>query len=101
MEMVSGSRTSVYMGSFGTEYNMLLSRDPLQEVKYKATGTALSMVSNRLSWFYNLSGSSVTLDTACSSSLTALHLACEDLLHNKSEMVGTLRFLILHVLILT
>lgn len=101
MEMVSGSRTSVYMGSFGCEYNSLLSRDPLLEVKYKATGTALSMASNRLSWFYNLLGSSVTVDTACSSSLTALHLACEDLLHNKSEMVGTSRFLTLHVLILT
>lgn len=93
MELVSGSRTSVFMGSFGTEYNLLLSKDPLNEAKYKATGTALSMASNRLSWFYNLSGSSVTVDTACSSSLTALHLACEDLLHNKSEMVGALDFL--------
>ena len=93
MELVSGSRTSVFMGSFGTEYNLLLSKDPLNEAKYKATGTALSMASNRLSWFYNLSGSSVTVDTACSSSLTALHLACEDLLHNKSEMVGALNFL--------
>lgn len=101
MNKVSGSRTSVYMGSFGTEYLGLLSRDPLHEVKYKASGTALSMVSNRLSWFYNLSGSSVTVDTACSSSLTALHLACEDLLHNKSEMVGTSRSLIPQVMILT
>lgn len=94
MEMVSGSRTSVYMGSFGAEYNLLLTGDPLQEVKYRATGTALSMASNRLSWFYNLSGSSVTLDTACSSSLTALHLACEDLCRKKSEMVGALGSLI-------
>lgn len=56
METVSGSRASVYMGSFGTEYHLLLAMDPLQEVKYRATGTASSMASNRLSWFYNLSG---------------------------------------------
>lgn len=87
IEKVSGSQTSVFVGSFGAEYNSLLSRDPLHEVKYRATGTAVSMASNRLSWFYNLYGSSVTVDTACSSSLTALHLACEDLLKNNSEMV--------------
>jgi amino acid adenylation domain-containing protein len=34
-------------------------------------------IANRVSYWFNLCGPSLTLDTACSSSLTALYLACE------------------------
>jgi len=37
------------------------------------------MLSNRLSYFFNLNGPSFTIDTACSASLVALHLACQSL----------------------
>ena len=37
------------------------------------------MLSNRLSYFFNLKGPSITIDTACSASLVALHLACQSL----------------------
>lgn len=55
-----------------------------------ATGASHSMLSNRLSWFYDLKGSSVTLDTACSSSLVGLHLGCQSLLHGESDMASPL-----------
>ncbi|KAL6236739.1 polyketide synthase dehydratase-domain-containing protein [Aspergillus navahoensis] len=42
-------------------------------------GAAASMLANRVSWFFNLKGTSLNLDSACSSSLVALHLACRDL----------------------
>jgi len=44
-----------------------------------ATGTGPAMLSNRISYFFNLKGPSITIDTACSASLVALHLACQSL----------------------
>lgn len=37
------------------------------------------MVSNRLSYFFNLKGPSISLDSACSSSGYAVHMACQSL----------------------
>ena len=42
---------------------------------YTSTGTAHSIVANRLSYLLDLRGPSVAVDTACSSSLVAVHLA--------------------------
>lgn len=53
---------------------------------YSATGTSVSLASNRLSWFYDLKGPSLTVDTACSSSLTAFHLGCQSLRTGEAEM---------------
>lgn len=52
---------------------------------YTTTGNGLTMMSNRLSWFYDLRGPSLTLDTACSSSLVALDLAVQNLRNSNSE----------------
>ncbi|KAM0803468.1 hypothetical protein BDR22DRAFT_886833 [Usnea florida] len=54
--------------------------------KYAATGMAVHMIANRLSWFYNLVGSSVNLDSACSSSLMAVDSAVESLRNGDFDM---------------
>ncbi|RDL41700.1 Thiolase-like protein [Venustampulla echinocandica] len=86
MEKVSGSETSVYTGCFTADYMMLASKDPERMSKYTATGVAATMLANRISWFFNLKGTSVTMDSACSSSMVALDSACQGLWNNTTSM---------------
>ncbi|KAH8588309.1 beta-ketoacyl synthase domain-containing protein [Bisporella sp. PMI_857] len=79
LEDVSGTKTSCYIGTFTIRSNKL-------NISIDATGLSSSLASNRLSWFYDLKGPSITLDTACSSSLTAFHLACQGLRTGEAEM---------------
>jgi len=81
MEKIVGSKTSVFVGSFATDYTDLLLRDPDTVPMYQCTnaGQSRAMISNRLSYFFDLHGPCVTVDTACSGSLVALHLGCQSL----------------------
>ena len=47
--------------------------DPSIAHPYAITGTASSIIANRVSYFYDFRGPSVAVDTACSSSLVAVH----------------------------
>lgn len=62
-------------------------RDTQQIPKYSATGTSVAILSNRISWFFDLRGPSMSIDTACSSGLVALHLSCSSLWAGESSMV--------------
>jgi acyl transferase domain-containing protein len=84
-----GSKTSVYIGCFTREYDVVAGRDPEIDLRYIATGTGSALLSNRLSWFYDFRGPSLTLDSACSSSLNAVHLGCQGLRMGEVSMVGS------------
>lgn len=88
MEDVISSNTSVFVNGFNYHHADRLNSDLELSFKHKPTGAESSMISGRVSWFYNLQGASLTVDTACSSSLVALHLARQSLLANESEMVS-------------
>lgn len=88
LETAAGSNTSVYVGALGVDYDRFLESDEEIHATYKATGNSAAILSNRLSWFYDLRGPSMTIETACSSSLIAMHLACQGLRSNESRMVG-------------
>jgi acyl transferase domain-containing protein len=73
------------------DFHNMLNLDPEIKVKFRGTGTSTTILANRISWFYNFRGTSLTIDTACSSSLTALHQACNNLRLGESEMVPSTR----------
>lgn len=76
---IAGSEVGVYIGACQVEYGHRFGIDQAVADSHFATGTALSVVSNRLSYVFDLHGPSMTIDTACSSSLVALHQAVEAL----------------------
>ncbi|PRC60945.1 hypothetical protein C6A85_14400, partial [Mycobacterium sp. ITM-2017-0098] len=73
------TQTGVFAGACLGEYGVMASRDLSEVNAYSGTGGALSIIANRVSYYFDLRGPSVTVDTACSSSLVAIHLACQSL----------------------
>ncbi|EFX02355.1 polyketide synthase [Grosmannia clavigera kw1407] len=79
LDHVSGSDMGVFVGSFCFDWAKITLRDPDALPLYHATGSGQAMLANRVSYYFNMHGPSVTMDTACSSSLVALHQACQAL----------------------
>ncbi|KAI6355122.1 hypothetical protein MCOR25_008327 [Pyricularia grisea] len=86
LEAVAGSKTGCYVGTCGTDYRDSIVRDTETAPRYTAIGFTNEMPANRVSWFYNMKGPSMTLSTACSSSLSAIHVACQGLLTGETDM---------------
>ena len=80
------SQTGVFAGSCLSEYGAIASTDLQQIDGWSNTGGAMSIIANRLSYFLDLRGPSVAVDTACSSSLVAIHLACQSLRTQDSQL---------------
>jgi polyketide synthase 13 len=74
-----GEAVGVYIGTSVADYSFLAMSDPTVAHPYAITGTASSIVANRVSYFYDFHGPSVAIDTACSSSLVATHQAVQAL----------------------
>ncbi|KAF4539201.1 Beta-ketoacyl synthase [Lasiodiplodia theobromae] len=84
IEEMQGTLTSVYVGLMTADWWDLQMRDTETIATYAATGTARSIISNRISYYFDLKGASMTIDTACSSSLVALHQAVQSLRNGES-----------------
>jgi acyl transferase domain-containing protein/NADP-dependent 3-hydroxy acid dehydrogenase YdfG/acyl carrier protein len=88
LQRLSGSRTGVYIGALTLD-NMLtqMSTQNCQNIgQHSAASSTMTMLSNRLSYFLDVHGPSLSIDTACSSSLVAFHLACQAIWNDECEM---------------
>ncbi|GGX08649.1 hybrid non-ribosomal peptide synthetase/type I polyketide synthase [Aquimarina muelleri] len=81
---LKGTKTGVYIGVEQVDYSTII-KDTAKDV-YSGAGLALNMTSNRLSYFYDFRGPSISIDTACSASLTSIHMAVKDIRNGESTM---------------
>ncbi|KAH8753456.1 hypothetical protein BGZ57DRAFT_958474 [Hyaloscypha finlandica] len=86
IEALKGSSTAVYVGQMCDDWAQLSGRDWEILHTYTATGTSRSIVSNRISYFFDWHGPSMTIDTACSSSMVCLHHAVQVLRNCESRV---------------
>ncbi len=71
-------RAGVYVGISGNQYSQLIARSG-EAPLVRASQPNVWSLANRVSYFLDLHGPSLTIDTACSSSMAALHQACRAL----------------------
>ncbi|AKD53905.1 beta-ketoacyl synthase N-terminal-like domain-containing protein [Spirosoma radiotolerans] len=83
---LSGRDFGVFIGVSHSDYAGFTMNDLAALNAYSGTGNALSIVANRVSYVFNLTGPSIAIDTACSSSLVALHQAGQHLRLNECSM---------------
>ena len=85
-DTLAGSRTGVFVGISSNDYSRL-QRGSVESLNpWAGTGNAFSIAANRLSYFYDFRGPSLSMDTACSSSLVSVHTACQSLRNRDCDM---------------
>nr|WP_255360281.1 type I polyketide synthase [Nocardia sp. BMG51109] len=78
-DSLRGERVGVYMGAATGDYSRYTDGSVSDAFAYMSTSRAL--IANRVSYYFDFSGPSISVDTAQSSSLTAFDLGCKSLAH--------------------
>ena len=86
VQQLRGSSTAVFVGCMSFDYQFTAIRGIDSLPQYHATGTAASILANRVSYYFDWKGPSVAIDTACSSSLVALHQEVSALRNGETNM---------------
>ena len=76
---MAGANIGVFSQATFSDYSMRLMEDLQTANKYAGLGISPSLVANRLSYFFGLTGPSVAVDSACAGTTYALHQACQSL----------------------
>lgn len=79
-------RVGVFVGISSHDYVDVERNETEASDAHTGTGSATSIAANRLSYFYDFQGPSLSVDTACSSSLTAVYLACQSIWSGDASM---------------
>ncbi|WP_206342214.1 type I polyketide synthase [Streptomyces ureilyticus] len=80
-----GSHTGVYVGGLWHDYELLRKDGGAGATQHSIVGNSLDILSSRVSYFFGLTGPSLTVESSCSSSLVALHQACQALRHGEVD----------------
>ncbi|KAM9957314.1 hypothetical protein ACTFIW_009055 [Dictyostelium discoideum] len=88
LDEIKGKKVGVFIGSSSGDY--LRGFDSSEINQFTTPGTNSSFLSNRLSYFLDVNGPSMTVNTACSASMVAIHLGLQSLWNGECElsMVG-------------
>ncbi len=72
------TKVGVFVGAMWSDYQSQGS-DRWEKTKIATALSIHSAIANRISYFFNFTGPSISLDTSCSSAMTAIHFACENI----------------------
>lgn len=88
LDNIKNTKTGVFVGGFTLDnYITTASHENLHLINgHSSLGSNLNMLSNKISYCFDLKGPSITIDTACSSSLVATHYACQSIWNGESDM---------------
>ncbi|KAJ8132252.1 hypothetical protein O1611_g1372 [Lasiodiplodia mahajangana] len=76
LEQLNGKPVACFVGAYSSDYGDMQNRDPEDRPANNAIGVGRAIMANRISYFLNIKGPSITIDTACSGSLVGLDMAC-------------------------
>ncbi|WP_225731959.1 MULTISPECIES: polyketide synthase Pks13 [unclassified Nocardia] len=89
-----GQPVGVFIGSTSNEFQLIAAmglgnndpKAPSSAEAYGILGSVSSLIANRVSYFFDFRGPSVTLDTACSSTLVAVHQGVQALRAGEADL---------------
>ena len=79
------SKVGVYVGVMNEEYSLYGVQEQILGNPI-AIGGNTATLANRISYFFDFNGPSMSINSMCSSSLTALHLACQSIIENECKI---------------
>ncbi len=83
---IYGEKVGMFLSMFNHDYKEIQESNEFSIEAHHSTGSAASIIANRVSHYFDINGPSLAIDTACSGSLNAIHCAAQAIQFNDCEM---------------
>ncbi|EGD49283.1 6-deoxyerythronolide-B synthase [Ruminiclostridium papyrosolvens DSM 2782] len=83
MKQLVNKDIGVYVGTMWGQYQMF---STLLDNQPALPSSIFASIANRVSYYFNWHGPSLSIDTMCSSAMTAVKMACDSINNNEAEM---------------